>query len=464
MKIYAAVAMTGLACSGVLGEVVRWINPAGGDFDVGSNWDRGTPPGAMDVPRFDLAATYTVTLSGNRQFDGLQIGGSGNPMIIMNGMIYLGVPGLTGYGSGLAISGSVRLKGGTLVVGNGTAIVHGGPIIAEGTVITDKVAGGSSNSQGLITGEVRGLVVVVRRTNVNGQMYSCRFGGERVYLVGGAMIGGSAGGGEGTHVTGPFNIAGGASVGGGSQEGFQVHAPLIVEGEGTALTGFLRIMAGTTKVRAGGSTSNYPVVLVGTSALHLEAGGVVLGRIEPIGTSTLRIEAGSSGPAPLMVSPASGTFNPSVEVVIDGAHLGGWSSRMITTGSGGYGSRLSVEIANSNALRIGDSVRLFHSDWLMEGNFTSITTPVLGGGRAAEVTVEPRQVTLNIIAGGSPCWPADFDGDGSDGTEQDIEAFFACLAGRCCALCGSADFNSDGDTGTDQDIEAFFRVLAGGAC
>ena len=63
-----------------------------------------------------------------------------------------------------------------------------------------------------------------------------------------------------------------------------------------------------------------------------------------------------------------------------------------------------------------------------------------------------------------PRCPADFDGDGDLGTDADIEAFFACLAGNCCALCGSADFNGDGDLGTDADIEAFFRVLAGGPC
>ena len=59
---------------------------------------------------------------------------------------------------------------------------------------------------------------------------------------------------------------------------------------------------------------------------------------------------------------------------------------------------------------------------------------------------------------------ADFNNDGDVGTDADIEAFFACLAGSCCATCGSADFNADGDVGTDADIEAFFRVLGGGAC
>ena len=37
--------------------------------------------------------------------------------------------------------------------------------------------------------------------------------------------------------------------------------------------------------------------------------------------------------------------------------------------------------------------------------------------------------------------PADFNGDGDFGTDQYIEAFFACLAGQCCSTCGTADFN-----------------------
>jgi probable HAF family extracellular repeat protein len=66
----------------------------------------------------------------------------------------------------------------------------------------------------------------------------------------------------------------------------------------------------------------------------------------------------------------------------------------------------------------------------------------------------------------TPCGSADFDCDGDVGTDADIEAFFACLAGTCPAppCPGTADFNGDGDVGTDADIEAFFRVLAGGTC
>ena len=78
-------------------------------------------------------------------------------------------------------------------------------------------------------------------------------------------------------------------------------------------------------------------------------------------------------------------------------------------------------------------------------------------------------ITLAGVSGepcALPCGTADFDGDGDIGTDADIEAFFACLAGNCCATCyaGGADFDADGDIGTDADIESFFRVLAGGPC
>jgi subtilisin-like proprotein convertase family protein len=67
---------------------------------------------------------------------------------------------------------------------------------------------------------------------------------------------------------------------------------------------------------------------------------------------------------------------------------------------------------------------------------------------------------------GSRCGSTDFNCDGDEGTDADIEAFFACVAGNCpgspCA--SNADFDGDGDSGTDADIETFFRVLAGGPC
>jgi len=77
-----------------------------------------------------------------------------------------------------------------------------------------------------------------------------------------------------------------------------------------------------------------------------------------------------------------------------------------------------------------------------------------------------QEAWISGLPTSSGCGTADFNCDGDTGTDADIEAFFACLAGNCpSAPCSNtADFNADGDVGTDADIEAFFRVLAGGNC
>jgi hypothetical protein len=92
------------------------------------------------------------------------------------------------------------------------------------------------------------------------------------------------------------------------------------------------------------------------------------------------------------------------------------------------------------------------------------TAPAGGRFHVRALSGSDIPVGADLYTGGAICGSSDFNGDGDFGTDADIEAFFACLAGNCCATCGSADFNGDGDYGTDADIEAFFRVLAGGTC
>jgi probable HAF family extracellular repeat protein len=94
-------------------------------------------------------------------------------------------------------------------------------------------------------------------------------------------------------------------------------------------------------------------------------------------------------------------------------------------------------------------------------------TVIVGNGTNPQGNFEGWIVTLGPPPPPPPhCGSADFNCDGDVGTDQDIDSFFACLAGLCpSAPCpNSADFNADGDVGTDADIEAFFRVLAGGTC
>ncbi|HYE62680.1 MAG TPA: immunoglobulin domain-containing protein [Phycisphaerales bacterium] len=123
--------------------------------------------------------------------------------------------------------------------------------------------------------------------------------------------------------------------------------------------------------------------------------------------------------------------------------------------------------------------------WRYNGGAIS-NTPPYSGVDTATLTIDPAAAGVAgsydcIVSNGcgsapsnaatlavdeNGCGTADFNGDGDIGTDADIEAFFSCLGGSCCAECfeGGADFNADGDTGTDADIESFFRVLGGGAC
>jgi hypothetical protein len=165
------------------------------------------------------------------------------------------------------------------------------------------------------------------------------------------------------------------------------------------------------------------------------------------------------GDAPITVvaQPASGTLhsrqNTTLSVVAD-------SPAPVS-----YLWRLNGEDLPANFVGFG----LFTSDPTRPTLRVSASNAAVAGAFAFDCVITNScgfVVSAEAVIDVQPCGTADFNDDGDSGTEQDIEAFFACLAGNCCAACypGGVDFNGDGDFGTDQDIEAFFRVLAGGAC
>ena len=125
----------------------------------------------------------------------------------------------------------------------------------------------------------------------------------------------------------------------------------------------------------------------------------------------------------------------------------GWDSLMLA------GQWPAPRYANAEAYNSDDHTVLMYGGWRW------ITQNDAG-------TATYSGETWQLVPYLPPCkgCSSDFNQDGDSGTDADIEAFFACLAGNCCANCLSGDFNCDGDTGTDADIEAFFRVLAGGKC
>jgi hypothetical protein len=88
-----------------------------------------------------------------------------------------------------------------------------------------------------------------------------------------------------------------------------------------------------------------------------------------------------------------------------------------------------------------------------------------GPGDLGTYTCVVSNACGSVVSAGARLVAAnDYDGDGAVGTDADIQAFFACLAGECCPTCGGPDFDGDGQNGTDADIAAFFLALAGEGC
>jgi trimeric autotransporter adhesin len=161
------------------------------------------------------------------------------------------------------------------------------------------------------------------------------------------------------------------------------------------------------------------------------------------GTSWLPLGAGVNGPVYEL------EVMPNGELIVGGSFTmaGNASANNIARWSDGSWSALGSGVDSYvHAFAV-----LPNGDVAVGGNFT-----------AAGGNYSPYFAVWHPVC--TPLCDADFNNDGDFGTDQDIEAFFACLAGFCCPTCGTSDFNGDGDFGTDQDIEAFFRVLAGGTC
>ena len=152
-------------------------------------------------------------------------------------------------------------------------------------------------------------------------------------------------------------------------------------------------------------------------------------------------------------APAADTFLVSVS----SDNGGNWTTvQTIGPASNNNGGWLqgTIDLSNFPAIALTNQMKL---------RFSAGDT---GSGSLVEAAVDDVEVVVRMCTQTGGCGNQDFNGDGDFGTDQDIEAFFACLGGSCCPTCwqGGADFNGDGDIGTDQDIEAFFRVLGGGTC
>jgi hypothetical protein len=134
------------------------------------------------------------------------------------------------------------------------------------------------------------------------------------------------------------------------------------------------------------------------------------------------------------------------------------------TGSGTYSRGGEVAVQQSMELFLdiaGTSKHLTSGQVIAQGVWPNIVITI--SNQVENPLCYDTVIHLDASPLPSHC-SADFNNDGAPGTDADIEDFFACIAGNCCATCGDPDFNGDGAVGTDADIESFFRVLAGGPC
>jgi hypothetical protein len=197
-------------------------------------------------------------------------------------------------------------------------------------------------------------------------------------------------------------------------------------------------------------------VELGSGAAYATSGTQQVGYVD-LGSDHAALWSGTAAsfvdlnPAVATSSSAKGIFGPYQVGYVNLGIPGSTSSASLWSGTGASWENLSLALTGSWSNTVAQSV------W-------SDGTRLYVAGSGHNNSANRDEALLWSRPLPAPCGSADFNHDGDSGTDADIEAFFACIAGNCCAPCGTADFNGDGDVGTDSDIEAFFRVLAGGNC
>ena len=234
---------TGTTCPGP--GSTSWTNPAGGDWNVPTNWSNGVPGSGCDAV-ITLPGTYTVFATGGGPLS-VTLGGapgSGTQTLQILGTTSAGSPqdalfnvgggNLTIHPSGvLELTGSGSNTGGSTITGSGT-------IINSGLVETDLgVPGGTTNRdiQNGVTNNPGGTVALNADTN------TCGCGGTHHWTN------------DGTIITAP----GTTSTFTGTAQGVlftQTTGSFINQGRALISGGF---------TNAGGTTSGNPIEFCGTS-------------------------------------------------------------------------------------------------------------------------------------------------------------------------------------------------------
>jgi autotransporter-associated beta strand protein len=414
--------------------------------------------GFLTIKQFEMTGSQPAI--GNLTLAG-QISGTGsinfqcqNPSITNAGQIYVSNTNNTYTGATRLTTGILHIAGdGSLGAGGGWSFAGGNTLILEGDVTNSRVV----NLEG-------GTFTF----NTNG--HNMTLNGPVITLGAGSLTAGSAG----------FTKTGAGTL--------AITSPV------NTLTGTVAVSAGTLLINGVLSPSTSATGLTVAAGAMLGGSGNIYRNVTVTGT----LSPGNSPGVMTIWGSATGltlASGATMRMELNGPAAGSGYDQVVVNSTAASGAAVALGAATASLnLSLGYAPTTTDMFWLINntsaaatttGTFTglaegaTVTLGVIGGVTyTAKISYKGDFATNNPAAGTgndvvlysidySPkCGSADFNCDGDIGTDADIEAFFACLAGVCppppCT--STADFNGDGDIGTDADIEAFFRVLAGGNC
>jgi T5SS/PEP-CTERM-associated repeat protein len=380
------------------GNIIRWIEPAGGLFGQTQNWDPQQVPEKSttrsDTALFDLPANYTVTVDSARTVDRL---------VVQKGRVDLGgslltVAALSPTEPSVSVENDARLNiaaGGLksvhAIIGNAPPQDPANPPTAE-VLVTNLAPGWDTTGNLAVGGRGRGRLFVANGGFVKSGSATIGgpFGGE-------AIVGGQD----------SFWNTGNLSVGRTGQ-GVPGQGTLTVENGGEVVSGsvFLGDLAPATGTIIVEGVSNFGV----PSMLTANGNGITVGLD---GLGTLRVENGGNVRSRQDLSVGNGASG-SGNLVVRGFHPGSGSRSTVTVVPiGGIGNLTIGQSLESTAFTVGQMLIENGALVTSVAGFVGASAPASavvrgsGNGKPSEWTMtgqlfvgQAATGTLNIESGG----------------------------------------------------------------
>ena len=392
----------------------------------------------------ELGPGSVLTTAGPANFTGYISPGTG--IVNLSGTHIVGGSSPIRLNNGAVNVSADSTVGGPIDCAASLTIYSGTELAISGGMATVSLSGGSLTNHGTLAVGA-GLL-----TNATAGVYSLS-GDGAVTLAGGSIAG--AHGFQSTNtlagfgaINAPFtnigtvdaNVAGGVLEFSGMGAGSLVNAPAGV----MQATG-----GGTLSFATGSALTNQGSIVAGSSSTVRALGGLLdVGTGMLSGTGTVIADVVNAagtvvpGESPLTVigSYTQGTGG-TTEIDLAGSGSGTIFGRLQVNGGAALDGAIKVKFLNGYNPPLGTTCRILDVTGTSSEMFSNTLLVDQPYSLGVRVTYDLHGATLTIVQG---CGTADFNCDGDTGTDQDIEAFFACLAGNCppAPCTSSADFNN----------------------